>query len=83
MIVDVVEPHQPNQDDTFAKAKGLAEYAEAHGGDFGRLMMLKVEGPGDGALVSGFDVNERNTRKKALTLRNNEDVQGLFQPLKP
>jgi hypothetical protein len=41
--------------------------------------MLKVEGTGDSRLLFGFDVNERETRKKALALRSNEDVQALFQ----
>jgi len=81
LVVDVVEPHRTNQDDTYAKAKGLAEYAEAYGGDFGQLMMVKVEGSGDNPLLFGFDVNERETRKKSLALRSNEDVQGLFRPL--
>src|SRR6266496_3457932 len=81
LVVDVVEPHRTNQDDTYAKAKGLAKYAEAYGRDFGQLMMVKIEGSGDNALLFGFDVNERETRKKALALRSNEDVQGLFRPL--
>jgi len=45
-------------------------------------MMVKVEGSGDKASLFGFDVNERETRKKALALRSNEDVQGLFQAFK-
>lgn len=80
-VVDVVEPHRTNEDDTFAKAKGLAQYAEDHGEGFGRLMMLKVEDEGEKAVVFGFDINDPSTRKKALRLRSNEDVQGLFQPL--
>src|SRR6266542_1479212 len=83
LVVDVVEPHRTNQDDTYAKAKGLAEYAERYGADFGQLMMVKLEGSGDKALLFGFDVNDRETRKKALALRSNEDVQGLFRSLKP
>lgn len=79
--VDVLEPHRTNEDDTFAKAKGLAQFAEDYGVSFGRLMMLKVEGEGEKAIVLGFDVNESGTRKKALMLRNNEMVQGLFHPL--
>jgi type III restriction enzyme len=78
VVADVVEPHRPNEDDTFAKARGLAEYAAAHGSGLGRVMILKVEGEGDKARVLGFDVNDLATRKKALKLRNNEEVQGLF-----
>ena len=29
--IDVLEPHDPNKGDTFAKAKGLADFAEMHG----------------------------------------------------
>jgi hypothetical protein len=79
LVVDVLEPHRSNEDDTFAKAKGLAEYAETHGNNFGRIMMLKVEGTGEKAVVLGFDVNEPAIRKKALSMRSNEDVQGLFR----
>ena len=81
LVVDILEPHRANEDDTFAKAKGLAEFAEIYGNSFGRLMMLKVEGSGEKAVVLGFDVNDPNTRKKALKLRSNEDVQGLFRAL--
>jgi type III restriction enzyme len=81
LVVDVLEPHRTNEDDTFAKAKGLADFAETHGSSFGRLMMLKVDGVGEKALVLGFDVNDPSTRKKALKLRNNEEVQGLFQTM--
>ena len=82
LVVDVLEPHRANEDDTFAKAKGLAEYAETHGNNFGRIMMLKVEGAGEKAVILGFDVNEPATRKKALSMRSNEDVQGLFRELR-
>ncbi len=82
LVVDVLEPHRPNEDDTFAKAKGLAEFAEIFGDSFGQLMMLKVEGTGEKAVVLGFDVNDPTTRKKALKLRSNEEVQGLFQAQK-
>ncbi len=44
-------------------------------------MMLKVEGTGEKAVVLGFDVNDPTTRRKALKLRSNEDVQGLFETL--
>lgn len=80
-IIDVAEPHRPNQDDTYAKTKGLAEYAETYGGDFGQLMILKIEGAGNNRLLFGFDVNDRETRKKASALRSNEDVQALFKPV--
>jgi len=80
-VIDVVEPHRTDLDDTYAKAKGLAEYAEKYGTEFGKLMMLKVEGSGEKRLLFGFDVNDTATRRKVLGLRSNEGVQGLYQPL--
>ena len=81
LVVDVLEPHRTGQDDTFAKAKGLAEYAAAHGPDLGKGMMLKVDGEGEDAVISGCDVTDRKVREKVLRTRNNEEIQGLFQPL--
>jgi type III restriction enzyme len=81
LVIDVLEPHQTNQDDTFAKAKGLADYASTHGLELGQAMMLTVDGQGDDALISGFDVTDRGVREKVLRTRDNEQIQGLFQPL--
>jgi type III restriction enzyme len=80
-VIDVVEPHRTDLDDTFAKAKGLAQYAEAYGTEFGKLMMLRIEGLGDKRLFFGFDVNDTATRRTVLRLRSNEEVQGLYRPL--
>ena len=65
----------------FAKAKGLAEYAAAHGPDLGKAMMLKVDGEAEDAVISGCDVTDRATREKVLATRSNEEIQGLFLPL--
>jgi type III restriction enzyme len=81
LVVDVLEPHRPKEGDTFAKAKGLAQYAKEHGRMFGRLLMLKVEGSEPAPLISGFDVNHPDTRAKALELQSNNDVQALYLPL--
>ena len=45
-------------------------------------MMLVVEGEGENAVISGCDVSDRATREKVLATRSNEEIQGLFQPLK-
>ena len=63
------------------RPKGWQILRRRTGSSFGRLMMLKVDGVGEKALVLGFDVNDPSTRKKALKLRNNEEVQGLFQTM--
>jgi len=81
LVVDILEPHRPNEGDTFAKAKGLAQYARDHGHMFGRLLMLKVEGRESAPLISGFDVNHPDIRAKTLELQSNNDVQALYLPL--
>ncbi len=81
LVIDILEPHRTNQDDTFAKAKGLAEYAAAHGTELGKAMMLKVDGDGEDAVISGVDVTDRGNREKVLKTRNNEEIQGLFKPV--
>jgi type III restriction enzyme len=81
LVIDVLEPHRTDQDDTFAKARGLAEYAASHGLELGKAMMLKVDGQGDDAVISAFDVTDRGIREKVLRTRDNEQIQGLFQPV--
>ncbi len=44
--------------------------------------MLKIDGICEDAVISGFDVSDRGIREAALTTRNNEEIQGLFRPLK-
>lgn len=44
LVIDILEPHRTGEDDTFSKAKRLATYAEAHGLEIGKAMMLKVDG---------------------------------------
>lgn len=78
MVFDIIEPHRPSEDDTYAKAKGLAQYARDHGDMFGRLLMCKVDGPEGSEKISAFDVNDPDVREKVLKLRSNEDVQGLY-----
>jgi type III restriction enzyme len=80
-VVDILEPHRTGEDDTFAKAKGLAEYTAQHGPHLGKAMMLKVDGEGEGTVISACDVTDRAIREKVLVTRSNEQIQGLFQPL--
>lgn len=42
--IDVMEPHDDTRTDTWAKAKGLAKFADTHGMDFGRLIIGRIVG---------------------------------------
>lgn len=72
--VDIMEPHDATRDDTWAKAKGLATFAEEHGIEFGRLIIARKKGKG----FQFADVNDPATRKTARTLQSQNDLESLF-----
>lgn len=72
--VDVVEPHDDSRADTWAKAKGLAEFADKHGVDFGRLIIARKRGN----IFEKADMNDGNIRKKARAMQPQSDLESLF-----
>jgi type III restriction enzyme len=72
--VDVLEPHDDSRNDTWAKAKGLARFAEKHGMSFGRLMIGRKK---DGKMQV-VDVSEPSVRKRALQMSAAGDLESLF-----
>ena len=76
-VCDVLEPHDISRDDSWAKARGLAEFARRHGEHFGRLAMLVV----DGDRIRALDVNEVAIRERVLALTSNDGLQALFREL--
>jgi len=73
-LVDIMEPHDDTRTDTWAKAKGLAVFAEDHGMKFGRLIIARKKGKG----FQFADVNDPATRKKARTMQSPNDLESLF-----
>ncbi len=74
LVADMIDPHNSKFDDTWAKIKGLAEFADKHGVQFGRLEIVIVEA----GLLKRIDVNDPMVRKKARKLQSNNEVDGLF-----
>jgi len=72
--VDIIEPHDTTRADTWAKAKGLAVFAEDHGMEFGRLIIARKKGKA----FQYADVNDPATRKIARTLQSQNDLESLF-----
>ena len=72
--VDVLEPHDDGRNDTWAKVKGLAQFADKHGMDFGRLMVGRKK---DGKMQV-VDVSDPVVRKKALQMVAAGDLESLF-----
>lgn len=44
MTVDILEPHRPDLDDNWKKARGLAKYAKKHHMELGRIELIRVKG---------------------------------------
>jgi type III restriction enzyme len=69
-----MEPHDDSRADTWAKAKGLAVFADAHGMDFGRLIIARKKGN----VFQLADVNDPAIRKRARTMQSQNDLESLF-----
>ena len=72
--VDVIEPHDDSRVDTWAKAKGLAVFADTHGMDFGRLLIGRKKGE----VFQFADMNEPATRERARRMQSSNDLESLF-----
>jgi type III restriction enzyme len=72
--VDIMEPHDDSRADTWAKAKGLAVFAESHGMEFGRLIIARKKGK----VFQFADVNDPAIRKKAVVMQSQNDLESLF-----
>jgi type III restriction enzyme len=74
LVVDVLEPHDDSRTDTWAKAKGLAAFADKHGMEFGRLIIARKKDK----TWQIVDLNEVKTRAKARRMQSSSDLESLF-----
>lgn len=74
LVVDVLEPHDDSRTDTWAKAKGLTEFADRHGMEFGRLVIARKKDK----TWQIADLNEAKTRAKARRMQSSSDLESLF-----
>lgn len=74
LVVDILEPHDDSRSDTWAKAKGLATFADLHGIDFSRLIIARKQG--DQWQLA--DVNDKVTRARARKMQSQNDLNSLF-----
>lgn len=74
-VVDVLEPHASSFSDGWAKAVGLARFAQRHGDRyFGRIELItKI-----GKELKRLDVNTPETRQKVLAVQTNQRLKELF-----
>jgi len=71
---DILEPHDYTRTDTWAKAKGLAVFADDHGLEFGRLLIARKKD----AKFQVVNVNKKLIRGKARKIQASNDLEALF-----
>ena len=76
IVMDVVDPHRPDQADTGPKWTGLARYAVTHGHHFRRV--LAVIKNKDDVLVS-LDLKNPEVAKRVEKATNETDIRKLFE----
>ena len=78
-MFDVLEPHDPSRKDNFSKAVGFAKFADKHGGDFGRIQLIrKAKGPDMREHFYRLDLNRLNIRNKVRGISSNSELDKIF-----
>jgi len=73
-IVDILEPHNEALSDSLEKAKGLANYANNHGTNFGRIEYIRII---DGN-IKRLDLNDLEIRQQVMKIVRQDELNSLF-----
>lgn len=76
VVIDILDPHDSGLPDAVDKAKGMAEYAQKHGDQFGRIELIVRND--DGALKR-LDLNNQAVRDKVLKITSKPHLDQLFE----
>ena len=78
-VVDILEPHNPNNVDNLGKAKGFAEYARQNPG-VGRIQLIRIkrDSVGQGKAFR-LDMSKSSTRDKVLHCVSNDELNHIFE----
>jgi len=72
---DILDPHYTNDADFCARIKGIVEFADDHGGRYGRIQHIRKEAGEDGQVrLYRLDINDVRKRDR---LRNINDIGEL------
>lgn len=78
-IIDILEPHGENFDDSLAKAQALARYAKEEP-RLGRIQLIRKESiVGGGTRFCRLDLNKGQIREKVLSSTSNDELRHLFE----
>lgn len=75
-VIDILDPHLPNQEDSVPKARGLAEYADKHWTKFGRIELIQVD---DNGQIQRLDVCRSAIRAKVKQLETSAQLRALYE----
>jgi type III restriction enzyme len=77
LIVDIIDPHNPNLGDAADKLAGLAQYAEMHGNGYGRIESIIMAGDS----IRRLNLQDTAVRDRATKVRTSADVMRVFEDL--
>lgn len=72
--IDILEPHSPALTDSYAKAKGLAQFAAKHAMAFGRIELIRLVGK----VIHRLDLIDKSNRKRVLAVDSNAALDLIF-----
>ena len=78
-VVDILEPHNPDDKDNLGKAKGFAEYARQNPG-IGRIQLIRMGK--DAAKYNRFkrlDMSKSFVRDKVSHAMSNDELDRIFE----
>lgn len=78
IILDVLEPHRDDTSDNWPKAVGMAKYAAAHPGAFGRLMMIRMVAIAGTKILKALDMAKLAVRNKVLPITTDAQLNSIF-----
>lgn len=81
-IFDILEPHDSSRADNYPKAKGLAEFAQAHSNSYGRIQLIRKLTGADGAShFYRLDLTNITVQRRVKAINSNEELDAIFSEL--
>ena len=75
LVVDIIDPHDPNMGDAADKLAGLAGYAEKHGAHYGRIESIILDSGGN---IRRLNLQDASIQEQAKAVKTAPDVLHLF-----
>jgi len=80
VIADLIDPHLLAAEDMPARAVRLAQYAQAHSNQFGRIEMVVYENAKD-EVGKRIDLTDEKLRKRVAQLTTTQQLRSLFEEM--